>query len=1230
MPDDATEVAFSQAQPESQTSTQPLEEIPAPTASKLNRASIGRCTTDGSFHSAQENIRLRGQTVKPMDIDPKPSQNREVQQPKTQLKEPEPEPEHEAPSRSEPEPHPTMSEPAQSEPVEPELAETEAEPEPQFTGPEPAASEPAEPEPVESEPVVPESQPKEPEPAEPHHKPAELKLESKPAEPERTPEPKHGPATTDKQAMEPEPKQDPEPEPEPVPDTRSSPANTPAIREEESQHAKRDIEKEEMVLDDLDDIGSPSDGSTPEPMPIRKSSLTFASLPARDPLPTKKSIGGSRISRTSHVDLLNAGRSSYFGRQTGGHRTTQFPEESGDQMDVDEREILRENTDEDSRASQMHSKSSTQRLHEKISMLGKLQPSRPTKSIPSVARLSSAQVAYPELPTAKAEPTMEASSQRPRDGPPPSAMATEEDDWIKPLGTPRTPHRLNFPRSHTMDLTEKETSQAAGMAGTNAVRPKGSNNGQPTRSNTLNLARERSGTPVLSTPRQRGHQKSPSVSHLATELSTTPGGSPRRYEGPLSASKFKLQSIMKSAKGLFTSSAGVSAAARAATSSPTPSRDEPHDRVDSHAPSGNRDIKPSQPPSPPRQEGRRTRSSTEREEKRRQEEMRRQKELEERRREEERLEKLREQEIERQKAAQAKAAQEKSSTKQEERTVSAHVPTAMASTKKVSQPQRQASREPESSHDTGSKLGVTPASQLRKPNDRRPVKPTREPIQKSQPQPVSIRVGSALSRQIPLASSAFSSSVQDSNPPAATPASVSKPPSIRKKASNTSLHTASSTGSFKSTVSSQSQRKAQLANERKREQEEREARRKEEQKRELARKRAAQQQQQEEARRRERERLAEDPKRAAQMQEIEKRRMMNARRLDRQGSQQPSNELVSCGPQDWYGKFADASALSKGSILQHEKAAPPSSQRGDLGASRPASRLGSIQSFSRPITPAPNPAKPPKRHLDEEAHTRPPAPNSSSVQPSGESKRRKTEEDHHNQPPVRPTMAPPIRQSNIRKVRVISFVRERPLLTWFKEPSKPSMYGHGKVSMSQAGSSIFKTAPHAGPSQTQRLAHPMDMAKYTSGKIPFAEPPPNPPAQQQQQHKTPSANSQRAPPKPSPKYPNGENINLPEIPTDSEDEDSETEILPVPKWAQPKELDAILRQQEGMEADSIFGPIAPFSLEETFKSDKRIKKFRDRTSSANWSGADGLTQEEIRRDLAERQRMRLNGGWSMT
>lgn len=108
-------------------------------------------------------------------------------------------------------------------------------------------------------------------------------------------------------------------------------------------------------------------------------------------------------------------------------------------------------------------------------------------------------------------------------------------------------------------------------------------------------------------------------------------------------------------------------------------------------------------------------------------------------------------------------------------------------------------------------------------------------------------------------------------------------------------------------------------------------------------------------------------------------------------------------------------------MLQHEKANSQSSQRSDLGASRPPSRLGSIQPYGRAINPpAPNPAKPPKRNMDEEAGQRPAVAKPRNVQPSGEAKRRKTEDEHNPMQPMRPTMAPPIRQSNIRKVRFTS------------------------------------------------------------------------------------------------------------------------------------------------------------------------------------------------------------------
>jgi hypothetical protein len=161
----------------------------------------------------------------------------------------------------------------------------------------------------------------------------------------------------------------------------------------------------------------------------------------------------------------------------------------------------------------------------------------------------------------------------------------------------------------------------------------------------------------------------------------------------------------------------------------------------------------------------------------------------------------------------------------------------------------------------------------------------------------------------------------------------------------------------------------------------------------------------------------------------------------------------------------------------------------------------------------------------------------------------------------------------------------------------------------------------------------LELAKYASGKIPFAEAPSNALQPQTQPphytaHKTPS-HAQR-PPKSSPAYPNGENIKLPEIPTDSEESDSEAEPYNVPDWAREDKLAQILMEQEGYDGEAVFGPAPPLHMEEIFKDNKeRFKRFRDRTSSANWaSSGDGLTPEEVQWDLAQREKLKRNGGWT--
>lgn len=128
-------------------------------------------------------------------------------------------------------------------------------------------------------------------------------------------------------------------------------------------------------------------------------------------------------------------------------------------------------------------------------------------------------------------------------------------------------------------------------------------------------------------------------------------------------------------------------------------------------------------------------------------------------------------------------------------------------------------------------------------------------------------------------------------------------------------------------------------------------------------------------------------------------------------------------------------------------------------------------------------------------------------------------------------------------------------------------------------------------------------------------------------------------------YTPGETIALPEIPTDSEeDSDSDSEYddhggngggdnssFPLPKWVSPNTLSNQLLAQESIDGDAVFGPIAPLRMEEIFakgSNKDRLKKFRERTSSANWAlSGDGLTIEEVRADREMRERMRVQGGW---
>lgn len=196
----------------------------------------------------------------------------------------------------------------------------------------------------------------------------------------------------------------------------------------------------------------------------------------------------------------------------------------------------------------------------------------------------------------------------------------------------------------------------------------------------------------------------------------------------------------------------------------------------------------------------------------------------------------------------------------------------------------------------------------------------------------------------------------------------------------------------------------------------------------------------------------------------------------------------------------------------------------------------------------------------------------------------------------------------------------------------PSHSGYHQSSSLLKTSTLNQTYQqhHQLPNQAvPRTGLPHEMAKYINGKIPFAEAP-NPPP------KSPLRSRPAGPPPPpvaksSPQYPNGENIDLAEIPTDSEDEDSGDDKAAkgamLPEWVQSPALRQQLEIQERyVDADAVFGPARSPHMEEMFKG--REHRFRSRTSSANWAGPDRLTEEEIRNDRAGREKVRRQGGWS--
>ncbi|ETN41089.1 uncharacterized protein HMPREF1541_03024 [Cyphellophora europaea CBS 101466] len=886
--------------------------------------------------------------------------------------------------------------------------------------------------------------------------------------------------------------------PQPEPAIVSAPELEP--QQQEPEQAAFEPESAPPADVDMDDIGSPSDESTPDRPLVRKGSLNFASLPAREPMKTsigarishqKKSFGPARNSQSLH------------------HASHSSPKQDFDHSDDDDVvmedshiQILgRDESEDEQQPIRSTNETAAQRLQKKIEMLGKAPPPRASKSIPSVLQM------------------VNRKSEAPKPGEKEAQTDADDDDWIKPLESAsranedeHTDEDMDSDRADEFDvrapeLIAHEQRMAAFSPSPPRQRPgfghaKSASTATLVSPAKLNMAPTRSPAKSISVSNPQQQQ----------QPTTTPQGSPRRYLD-LSASKSRLQSIMKSAKGLFTSSASVSAAAKMETLSPTARQ---ANAMPGMFPRGGSVLEDKPLPKSPLKEGRRTRSSTEREK----EEKRKDNDVKAMEKMDEQLQKAREKEAQ-------KAAMQK---------------------------QQHSEKEAEDAQ---------PQSRIQ-----RPPKAIREPVQKTKPAPVAIKVGT-MSQRVPIGSSIANASQE-------TLTAEPKRPGLTKKASTSSI---SSNTHFKTSVQSQPTKpKALLAAERKREADEREAKRKAEAKRELERKR-------EEARQQEAKLRAET--------ERKERERAAAEQAKRQAEQQAKQQAIERKRQE-----------------AARKAEQQRMERATQDASRPPSRAGGPP-MSRSLIGHPiptNPAKPAKRPVDEET-ARPQASKFGQASQQQDAKRRRTEDEQETQ---RPTMSgAPIRQSNFGK--------------------KPSIFNH----------SSYAPAPQPGqlgqfPQPPNRMAPPQ-MGQYAHSKIPFGESSNQPihnktPASAS--HKTPASafKSTIQPVKSSPQYTPGEQINLPEIPTDSEDEDSDDEgnAFPIPDWATPGHLTEQLIRQEGMDGDAVFGPIAPLKMEEIFaKGNKeRLKRLRDRTSSANWAmSGDGLTLEEVRIDREQRERMRVQGGW---
>ncbi|KAF7188615.1 Inner centromere protein-related protein pic1 [Pseudocercospora fuligena] len=998
-----------------------------------------------------------------------------------------------------------------------------------------------------------------------------------------------------------------------------------AMDEAEAEAEKQPENDQEKDVDmDMEDASNHSDASSPEKPLNRKSSFTFSSLPAREPLTAKRSMG--------HMD---AHRSSVFSKSIGAkHAEGQNEEQGGQAKAVDAR---------------AHSKTTAQMLHDRINLLGKSKEPRASKSIPSIAL--AAQTAYPQLPGSEQnEAAMDKTFEFPQKTPTPANAPVEDDDddWIAPT---KPAHALN----------EKASEATITQANQHLPSP-----ARPT------MHQKSISTTIMPSPTrdemapETRLQKTMSVSHpnLAEALeSTTPMGSPARKgnDGPLSASKSRLWSALKSAKNIFASSASTSAAAKleAHNNSPALSRSPTRDHGEEPQKLFNMPgaiwSKTDVLASPVRNNSvisfspsRKTRHSNE-SEKKREKEMKAQEkaaaELE-KAREKERQKAAKQQAEEKAKAEKAAKAEAAKAEKEERERQQAAAKAAAAEAERPATSDSDKVTDGEMPPPPPPKSGMMAAGKLRAPG--RLMRPTKESAKAA---PVNIRVASQAQRaaQGPTAQSSFSKS-QYGDLASSTASNPAGP------------RAGSAQGHRPGTAGGNSRVKALEAAARKKEADEKAAQKKAEQKRELERKRAEKAEQEkraeEERKAAEQQRLQEAKlaaqrkaagKQAAEQRKREQERAEQQRREQERLEQRREQERVEQQRRDMERarqeeearKAKEAHDLAE-AIRREREQKMQAQPRGDLP--------GTLRQLTKNTVPAVNPAKPAKRQLPaEDDASQPQRPGILRGPPSyqqTDAKRRRTNEEQDDQPNQRNSvMAPPKRPSTLRKVHNIG-QHQRLVADSNSEQetmSKFSGYTHAPPP-AQHHASMFKATVTAQHQMQHKPTHPSQLVQTSNARIPFAESS-NPPAPHHissssshydaSKFKTPARPQQGHPKsaKTTPHYPQGDNIELPDIATDSEDEDSEDETsgFRAPSWTASPALRELLTQQQLVDPEAVFGPIPDLKMDEVFKNSKnqeRLKRFRERGSSAMWvETGDAVTSAEKRRDMELRERVVREGGW---